>query len=416
MSEGTMIIQDSPSNFIQTSGTRTLEAAILKEYIKIYSHRSETQRPSFFPEQFLNDTDLVPKRRRSLRSSIDSLIKRVSFAWFPRMKKSKEKTRSHESRDVPPSLPSYLIISLLIWRYLLRWKITMTIPFAVFHGMKFMQPLTVMVPHLEPSTALIRLTIYGDSVYTPQVYHGIGVATVWAVIHLLITFVLARKCAYILSSFIAMANSEKTTLNKKLERLLSKKCDSAKNGDEELALWKDFIRILTSFYELNNGFITLQEVALYNKYVCIRDAKQSKKRGPIQNKNLANIICSASPAADATRHQLKNGKTVLLVTSAYEGLFTKTCGVRVRLAIIKSKEFWVYDPEEDSKIFIGSVIKKIAQRLGINSIKVFRGKQRDDEFGCPQKSLAEAHHILKNGFEAKDSVAEFIISRNKWLK
>uniref|UniRef100_T1K2V3 Uncharacterized protein n=1 Tax=Tetranychus urticae TaxID=32264 RepID=T1K2V3_TETUR len=134
MSEGTMNIQDSPSNFIQTSGTRTLEAAILKEYIKIYSHRSETQRPSFFPEQFLNDTDLVPKRRRSLRSSIDSLIKRVSFAWFPRMKKAKEKTRSHESRDVPPSLPSYLIISLLIWRYLLRWKITMTIPFALFHA------------------------------------------------------------------------------------------------------------------------------------------------------------------------------------------------------------------------------------------------------------------------------------------
>uniref|UniRef100_T1K2V5 Uncharacterized protein n=1 Tax=Tetranychus urticae TaxID=32264 RepID=T1K2V5_TETUR len=214
-----------------------------------------------------------------------------------------------------------------------------------------------------------------------------------------------------------MANSEKTTLNKKLERLLSKKCDSTKNGDEELALWKGFIRILTSFYELNNDFITVQEVALYNKYVCIRDAKQSKKRGPIQNKNLANIICSASPAADATRHQLKNGKTVLLVTSAYEGLLTKTCGVRVSLAIItKSKEFWVYDPGEDSKIFIGSVIKKIAQRLGINSIKVFRDNQRDDEFGCPQKSLAEAHHILKNGFEAKDSVAEFIISRNKWLK
>ncbi|XP_015782266.1 ABC transporter G family member 23-like [Tetranychus urticae] len=174
MSKGTMIIQDSPSNFIQTSGTRTLEAAILKEYIKIYSHRLETQRPSFFPEQFLNDTDLVPKRRRSLRSSIDSLIKRVSFAWFPRMKKSKEKTRSQESRDVPPSLPSYLIISLLIWRYLLRWKITMTIPFAVFltmtitssivmfgvYGLPMKQLAVGIVKHANSSNYLTNVTNY----------------------------------------------------------------------------------------------------------------------------------------------------------------------------------------------------------------------------------------------------------------
>ncbi|XP_053204943.1 ABC transporter G family member 23-like [Panonychus citri] len=57
----------------------------------------------------------------------------------------------------------------------------------------FMQPLTIMIPHLDPGNSMIRMTIYGDSIWTPQVYHGIGVATIWMIIHLIFTFILARK-------------------------------------------------------------------------------------------------------------------------------------------------------------------------------------------------------------------------------
>ncbi|XP_053204952.1 ABC transporter G family member 23-like [Panonychus citri] len=161
MSKGTIIIQDSPSNFVQISQTRSLEEAILKEYVRIYSKRPNG-RPSFFPEQYIEE---VPARRRSIRASIDSLRKRLSFFWTPKKIKEKDMIESNmesQYKSQPKSFFNYPII-LLIYRYLLRWRISMVIPFIVFTTMTFTSSLMMFQVYGLPMKQLsIGVVNYGN--------------------------------------------------------------------------------------------------------------------------------------------------------------------------------------------------------------------------------------------------------------